>query len=82
MCNYSFVGLYVYLSAEFGDAEVDDLTTYFKQVGSENLTLTVTLIPDQWTMLKNRLYEKGYTLHSTTWPEINYYNASSLICSA
>lgn len=58
------MGLYVYLSAELGEAEVDDLTTYVKHV-LQSSGMRTDLIPDQWTILKNWLYQKGDTLQPT-----------------
>lgn len=61
---------YVRLFSEFGESEVEELTTHFQSILTSS-GVAVELIPDQWTILKTRLYETGECLHMKTWPEIN-----------
>lgn len=58
------------LSPEFGESEVDVLTRHFQDVLTSS-GVAVDQIPDQWTMLKTRLYETGESRLMKTWPEIN-----------
>lgn len=61
---------YLRLFSEFGESEVEELTTHFQSILTSS-GVAVELIPDQWTILKTRLYETGESLHMKTWPEIN-----------
>lgn len=58
------------LSPEFGESEVEVLTHHFQDVLTSS-GVAVDQIPDQWTMLKTRLYETGESRLMKTWPEIN-----------
>lgn len=66
----SMLFLYVYLISEFREWEREELPTHFQSILTSS-EFTVELIPDQWILLKARLYETGESLHLKTWLEIN-----------
>ncbi|ROI96431.1 Zinc finger protein 862 [Anabarilius grahami] len=57
-------------SADFGDSEVDRLTSHFKPILISS-GVDVDLIADQWTIIKSCLYKEPQTLEKITWAEVN-----------
>ncbi|XP_052401354.1 zinc finger protein 862-like [Carassius gibelio] len=56
-------------SADFGDSEVDRLTSHFKPILISS-GVDVDLIADQWTIIKSCLYKEPQTLEKITWAEV------------
>ncbi|XP_073714184.1 zinc finger protein 862-like [Misgurnus anguillicaudatus] len=57
-------------SADFGDLEVDRLTSHFKPILISS-GVDVDLIADQWTIIKSCLYKEPQALEKITWTEVN-----------
>lgn len=58
---------YLFTILQFWEAREDELTKLTFQASSIVLGVTTDLIPNQWTIQKNRLYQKGDGLQNTTW---------------
>ncbi|KAG9334817.1 hypothetical protein JZ751_006447, partial [Albula glossodonta] len=57
---------------QFGELEVEEFTRHFQSILT-SMGVTTELIPDQWTILKTRMYEKEESLYTKTWPVINRF---------
>lgn len=54
---------------DFGDREVEALCHHFKEV-LNSAGVCEEKIPDQWTILKSKLYQEG-NLRNLSWSEVN-----------
>lgn len=62
--------MYSLTCPDFGEIEVDALCTHFQPVLNSS-GVCVELIPDQWLILKTKIYAEQENLQSLSWSEVN-----------